>query len=195
MSSELESKELHVCMGLNSCKNSGYSGKNDCAGLGDCATAVNHPCHTLNSCKGQGACGIFGTTEEFCHPGENDCRYQGSCGVPILNSRFIAQGPNKGRSVWLLARARFEQKRDANKENYGEAPLPFGPTEDYVNKLRGTTGQNYSSCSQSGSRACSYSNDKALRAVEKDARVLNMNLKSKALMPDTLSTCPPKNEK
>ena len=130
-------KDLHVCMGLNSCKNLGYTGKNDCAGMGDCATAVGHPCHTLNSCKGQGGCGIFGTTEEFCHPGLNDCKYQGSCGVPILNSRFIAQGPNKGRSVWVLARARFEEQREAENKPYGMAPLPYGPTSEFVSKIKG----------------------------------------------------------
>ncbi|MEQ6123030.1 hypothetical protein AAON49_02370 [Pseudotenacibaculum sp. MALMAid0570] len=193
MSSELVTRELHVCMGLNSCKNAGYSGNNDCAGQGDCSTAVGHPCHTLNACKGQGGCGIFGTTEEFCHPGENDCRYQGSCGVPILNSRFMAQGPNKGRSVWLLARARFEQRRAANGESYGKAPLPYGPTEEFVNKLRGTTGKDYSSCAQSGSRSCSYINDKAERKKAADARVAKMEKESEKKMPDTLKTCPPNN--
>ncbi len=194
MSSELVSRELHVCMGLNSCKNAGYSGDNECAGQGDCSTAVEHPCHTLNACKGQGACGIFGTTEEFCHPGENDCRYQGSCGVPILNSRFMAQGPNKGRSVWLLARARFEEKRKANNQTFGEAPEPFGPTEEFVNKLRGTTGQNYSSCAQSGSRACSYINDKDKRKIAMEERVLKMEVESLEKLPDTLKTCPKNNE-
>ena len=194
MSSELVTRELHTCMGLNSCKNAGYSGNNECAGQGDCATAVAHPCHTLNACKGQGGCGIFGTSEEFCHPGENDCRYQGSCGVPILNSRFMAQGPNKGRSVWLLARARFEQKRKANGEKYETAPLPYGPTEEYVNTLRGTTGQNYSSCSQSGSRSCSYINDKEARKAAADARVRKMEEKSLKLLPETLKACPCDND-
>lgn len=188
--SELVTRELHVCMGLNSCKNAGYSGSNDCAGKGDCSTAVAHPCHTLNACKGQGACGIFGTTEEFCHPGENDCRYQGSCGVPILGSRFMAQGPNKGRSVWLLARARFEEKRTNNKLPFGDAPEPFGPSEEYVNTLRGTTGQNYSSCGQSGSRACSYINDKEKRNIAMKERVLKMEVESLEKLPETLSTCP-----
>ncbi len=181
-------------MGLNSCKNEGYSGNNDCAGKGDCATAVAHPCHTLNSCKGQGGCGIFGTSEEFCHPGENDCRYQGSCGVPILNSRFMAQGPNKGRSVWLLARARFEQKRNRNGEKYETAPLPYGPTEEYVNTLRGTTGKDYSSCSQSGSRSCSYINDKVARKAAADARVRKMEEESLEKLPETLKACPYSNE-
>lgn len=194
MASELVTRELHTCMGLNSCKNAGYSGSNECAGQGDCATAVGHPCHTLNACKGQGGCGIFGTSEEFCHPGENDCRYQGSCGVPILNSRFMAQGPNKGRSVWLLARARFEQKRNSSKQPFKAPPLPYGPTEEYVNDLRGTTGQNYSSCSQSGSRSCSYINDKDARKAAADARVRKMEEESKNKLPETLNACPPKYE-
>lgn len=188
--SELVTRELHVCMGLNSCKNAGYSGKNDCAGQGDCSTAVGHPCHTLNACKGQGGCGIFGTTEEFCHPGENDCRYQGSCGVPILDSRFMAQGPNKGRSVWLLARARFEEKREKNNQKFGDAPQKYGPSEDFVNELRGTVGQDYSSCGQSGSRSCSYANDKNVRKKEAQEGVKRMIDKSIAEMPNTLSTCP-----
>jgi hypothetical protein len=194
MSSELVTRELHTCMGLNSCQNTGYSGKNECAGKGDCATAVSHPCHTLNACKGQGGCGIFGTTEELCYPGENVCRYQGSCGVPILNSRFMAQGPNKGRSVWLLARARFEIKRTKNREEIGNSPLPFGPTEEFVNNLRGTTGKNYSSCAQSGSRACSYIDDKTERKIAADFRVAAMEVKSELLLPETLLTCPKDNE-
>ncbi len=188
--SHLEKKELHVCMGLNSCKNEGITKNNDCAGQGDCATAISHPCHTLNSCKGQGACGLFGTTEEFCHPGENDCRYQGSCGVPILASRFISQGPNKGRSVWLLARARFEEKRKGLEPKTGPSPEPFGPTQEYVNALPGMPYKVYSSCGQSGSRSCSYANDKKLRKIEADARVSIMNVESEALLPDTLKTCP-----
>jgi len=191
MSSELVTRELHVCMGLNSCKNAGYSSSNDCAGKGDCATAVGHPCHTLNACKGQGGCGIFGTTEEFCHPGENDCRYQGSCGVPILESRFMAQGPNKGRSVWLLARARFEEKRRAQGLEYGEPPLKYGPTNEFVNQLRGTKHQDYSSCGESGSRSCSYAADKDVRKKEAAFRVEEMAEKSKKLLNDTLNTCPP----
>ena len=189
--SELVTKELHVCMGLNSCKNAGYSGNNDCAGKGDCSTAVGHPCHTLNACKGQGGCGIFGTTEEFCHPGENDCRYQGSCGVPILSSRFIAQGPNKGLSVWQLARARFEERRAANNQPFGEAPQLYGPSNEYVNTIRGTSGKDYSSCAQSGSRDCSYASNPKERKKKATGRVLKMEQESAEKLPETLSTCPP----
>lgn len=182
-------KDLHVCMGLNSCKNLGVTGKNDCAGMGDCATAIGHPCHTLNSCKGQGGCGIFGTTEEFCHPGLNDCKYQGSCGVPILNSRFIAQGPNKGRSVWVLARARFEEQREADNKPYGQAPLPYGPTSEFVSKVTNQTGS-HSSCAQSGDRNCSYAAGPIERAKEAEERVLKMSKESAAKIAESISVCP-----
>jgi hypothetical protein len=183
--------ELHVCMGINSCKGMGYGGTNDCAGIGDCATAVGHPCHTLNECKGQGACGIFGTTEEFCHPGENDCRYQGSCGVPILDARFFSQGPNKGRSVWQLARKRFEEKRNAEGKPFGPPPAGiYGPSNDFINKLKNQpAGKDNSSCGNSGSRSCSYIADPIARKAAADARVLAVNKESAAKMDETLATC------
>lgn len=189
MSTEIKSTELHVCMGLNSCKQKGYSKTNDCAGKGDCATAVVHPCHTLNSCKGQGGCGIFGTTEEFARPGENDCKYQGSCGVPILNSRFIAQGPNKGLSVWLLARKRFEEKMTAQGKQFGNPPLPYGPTNDYVSQITGNV-YNHSSCGQSGDRSCSYEADPSKRVQDAQKRVFEISKKSKA----KFESSPPDNE-
>jgi hypothetical protein len=188
--SELVNRELHVCMGLNSCKNEGFSQNNDCAGTGDCSTAVGHPCHTLNECKGQGGCGIFGTTEEFCHPGQNECRYQGSCGVPILSSRFMAQGPNKGLSVWQLARIRFVEKRIENGEKYGDAPQPYGPSNDYLNTLHHTD-KDYSSCAQSGSRSCSYINNPAERKAAADLRVLKMEQESAVKLPQNLPNCKP----
>lgn len=184
-------KELHVCMGLNSCQNQGYSGKNDCAGMGDCSTIL-HPCHTLNECKGQGGCGLFGTTEEFCFPSQNDCRYQGSCGAPILDSRFIMQGPNRGTSVWQLARKRFEQKRAATNQPFGPPPAgPYGPSNDYVNQLKNTPGKDNSSCGQSGNRECSYIADPTARDEAAKQRVWEMAQNSAAKMPETLSTCPP----
>lgn len=183
--------ELHVCMGLNSCKGQGYTGKNDCAGMGECST-VSHPCHTLNECKGQGGCGLFGTTEEFCHPPENECRYQGSCGAPILNSRFIVQGPNKGRSVWQLARARFEEKRTASNQKFGAPPAgEFGPSNEYISELYGeTTVKDHSSCGQSGSRSCSYIQNKDAREAEAKANVEAMEENSHKEIDNTLSTCP-----
>ncbi len=184
--------ELHVCMGLNSCQNQGYSGTNACAGMGDCAT-VSHPCHTLNECKGQGGCGLFGTTEEFCFPSQNECRYQGSCGAPILDSRFVTQGPNRGNSVWQLARKRFEDKRAAAQQPVGPPPAgPYGPSNAYVNQLKGQpASQDNSSCGQSGSRACSYAADPRIRAVAARERVLAMAEASARNMPITLATCPP----
>ena len=183
-------KELHVCMGLNSCENKGYSGNNSCAGQGDCAT-ISHACHTLNDCKGQGGCGLFGTTTEFCTPGENSCKYQGSCGSPILASRYICQGPNKGRSVWQLARARFEERMQKEGKRIGKAPAgqEYGPTDEFVNTLRGTTGQDYSSCGQSGDRYCSYAFDPKVREQEREARRQQFMEESKQEMPNTLKTC------
>lgn len=186
-----EPQELHVCMGLNSCENKGVTNHNTCAGAGECAT-VHHACHVLNECKGQGGCGLFGTNDEVCHPGINDCKSQGSCGSPILSSRFIAQGPNKGKSVWILARKRFEQRMQNEGKTFKAAPIPeinipenisdeetailekeiealkilvqeknlsFGPTDDYLNNINNTTGQDYSSCGQSGNRFCSFGNN------------------------------------
>ena len=191
MENVLPPLELHVCMGLNSCQNQGYSGQNDCAGMGDCAT-VEHPCHTLNECKGQGGCGLFGTTEEFCFPSQNDCRYQGSCGAPILDSRFITQGPNRGTSVWLLARKRFEDKRVATGQPVGPPPAgPYGPSNDYVNQLKGLDpSHDNSSCGQSGSRACSYAANPLTRAIAAHERVRAMAEESARHMSTTLATCP-----
>jgi hypothetical protein len=186
-------KELHVCMGLNSCENLGFSRKNTCAGKGDCST-THHPCHTLNECKGLGGCGLFGTTEEFCYPTQNDCRFQGSCGAPILSSRFMAQGPNKGRSVWQLARKRFEEKRSATNQKFGTPPAgQFGPSNEYVGNLHKPMpiGDN-SACGQSGSRSCSYIADKTEREAVAKARVAAMELKSASEMNETLATCPPR---
>ncbi len=50
------SQEPHVCRGLNTCKGKAQSGKNDCAGQGDCATAKAHTCAGDNDCAGLGGC-------------------------------------------------------------------------------------------------------------------------------------------
>ena len=113
----------HACMGLNSCKASdrfgvaGASGPpgpglppNACAGQGYCSTATDHTCHVQNDCRDQGGCGLYGTGEELNRPGDNDCRSQGSCATPINAERFSTNGPNRGQSVWLRARAVFEEK-------------------------------------------------------------------------------------
>ncbi len=97
-----EKKEVHICRGLNSCKNLDATGKNACAGQGQCATAKAHTCHTANACKGQGGCGS--------KPGENDCKGKGSCGVP-LNDK-----------AWKIARKSFEARMKKAKKKFGPAP-------------------------------------------------------------------------
>ena len=109
---------LHACMGLNSCRGSdrfgldGPDGKgpNACAGQGFCATTADHTCHVQNDCRNQGGCGLYGTAEELDVPALNGCRSLGSCATPINAERFSTNGPNQGKSVWLRARAVFEQQ-------------------------------------------------------------------------------------
>jgi hypothetical protein len=135
----------HACMGLNSCAASDRFGTagapglgpNACAGQGYCSTATDHTCHVQNDCRDQGGCGLYGTGEEMNRPGENDCRSLGSCATPINAERFSTNGPNQGQSVWLRARAVFEEKWAAKREDLLEAqaaghipadqPLPETP--------------------------------------------------------------------
>lgn len=155
--------ELHACMGLNACKGHDVFGTNDCAGQGKCATQW-HSCHTLNNCKGQGGCGLYGTEEEQCRPGANDCAWQGSCGTPIPASRFITQGKNAGKSVWVLARQLFEERMKNANRNVASSPMPYGPTLEFLGSIvrksgsgagcGGTAGG--SSCGSSGAKDCSY---------------------------------------
>lgn len=112
--------ELHVCMGLNACKGHGLEGSGEMAGMGKCATA-QHVCHGGNNCRGQGGCGYSGSDLEQAKPGNQACAENGSCASPINVSRVSSAGPNKGKSVWKLARALFEQRMY-------EAGLPFGPS-------------------------------------------------------------------
>jgi hypothetical protein len=95
--------EPHACRGLNSCKDQGASGKNDCAGMGECATkSWEHSCSGQNDCKGQGGCGENAT--------QNDCKGKGGCHVPLM------------ASAWDKARQHFEDKmKEAGKE-VGAAP-------------------------------------------------------------------------
>ena len=138
-------------MGLNACKGHDYFGANDCAGRGKCATQ-RHYCHTLNDCRGQGGCGLFGSTEQFCRPGENDCAFQGSCGTPIPASRFVTQGPNKGQSVWQIARRLFEERMNSVNRTVGDSPMRYGPTIEWLKpNVDGTA-----SCGQSGDKLCSF---------------------------------------
>ena len=94
--------DLHICRGLNACKNLGASKSNACAGQGDCATAKAHSCHGLNECKGQGACGAA--------PGQNACKGQGGCGVPTKDK------------MWENARKHFEEVMKKADKKFGDAP-------------------------------------------------------------------------
>jgi hypothetical protein len=98
----LINQEKHICRGLNLCKGQGKGQKNECAGLGSCATAQKHACDGLNSCKGQGGCGEF--------PGQNACKGQGSCAVPLKDA------------TWAKARKKFEELLNADGKKFGPAP-------------------------------------------------------------------------
>jgi hypothetical protein len=124
-----EPRELHVCMGLNSCQGHDAEGQAPMAGMGSCST-VFHVCHGENDCRGQGGCGYLGSEAEQGKPGEQSCSKNGSCASPINVSRVSSGGQNKGKSVWKLARQRFEQRMY-------EAEMPFGPSpgEGYPDDL------------------------------------------------------------
>jgi hypothetical protein len=112
--------DLHVCMGLNSCRNQDKDRSAPMAGMGTCATSV-HVCHGDGACRGRGACGYAGPEFEQAHPGEQACRWNGSCASPINRSRVFSAGPYKGKSVWRTARNLFEARMY-------EAGLAFGPS-------------------------------------------------------------------
>lgn len=150
--------ELHACMGLNACKGHDVFGTNECAGSGQCATQW-HSCHTKNNCRGQGGCGLYGTTEEQCRPGENDCAWQGSCGTPIEAPRFVTQGPNKGSSVWILARKLFEERMEKANRNVRPSPMPYGPTIEFLKTIVTESGTLGYGCGWSGPRSCSYTTE------------------------------------
>lgn len=144
--------ELHACMGLNACKGHDRFGTNNCAGTGYCATAQAHTCHTLNNCKGQGGCGLYGSAEEQMLPGANECAWQGSCAVPIQAERFSTQGPNKGKSTWLLARQLFEERMAKANRTVGSSPYKCGPPQNWLVSVLGQ----YDSCGNSGDKRCSF---------------------------------------
>lgn len=140
--------ELHACMGLNACKGHDRWGTNSCAGTGQCATAATHSCHTNNNCRNQGGCGLYGSGEEqYQNPGNNDCAWQGSCAVPINAERFSTDGPNRGKSVWLRARALFEARMKKAQRQFGPSPMPKGPTGQW---LQDASGGSYTACGASG---------------------------------------------
>jgi hypothetical protein len=133
--------ELHVCMGLNACQGHDVTGTAPMAGMGQCAT-VSHICHGDNACRGQGGCGYAGIDVEQAKPGNQSCKWNGSCASPINVSRVSSAGPNKGNSVWKLARRIFE-------ERMYDAGVPFGPSpgEGYPDDLVPTY-ESYEECPQ-----------------------------------------------
>ena len=95
-------QEPHVCRGLNTCKGKGKGGKNDCAGMGQCATAKAHTCGGDNDCAGLGGCGE--------HPGENKCKGMGDCAVPLSDK------------AWATARKNYEAAMKKADKKFGDAP-------------------------------------------------------------------------
>ena len=102
--------EPHVCRGLNMCKGHGAGGKNDCAGLGQCASVAEHSCAGENECKGQGGCGEF--------PGQNACKGQGGCAIPLMDH------------AWTQARKDFEAAMKTAGKEVGPAPAKADVKKD-----------------------------------------------------------------
>jgi hypothetical protein len=98
-------QDPHVCRGINTCKNKGKGGTNDCAGQGHCATVKAHSCQGMNDCKGQGGCGE--------NPGENECKGKGGCAVPLDAGK---------KMTWQKARKRFEELMKKAGKTFGAAP-------------------------------------------------------------------------
>ena len=94
--------EVHLCRGLNSCKNQGAGKDNACAGQGTCATAAHHDCGSMNECKGLGGCGA--------DAGENACKGKGGCHVPLMEH------------AWEKGREKLEKKMTAEGKTLGAAP-------------------------------------------------------------------------
>jgi hypothetical protein len=161
----------HACMGLNSCQGQGRTRDNACAGQGYCSTALaynyanpqspmvsDHTCHVKNDCAGQGGCGLYGTAAEQDNPGANDCATLDSCATPINAERFSTDGPNRGKSVWLRARAVFTQNtwpelQKKNPKLPENPPLPhpnlfqYGPTIEWIQDY---SGEGMTACGSSG---------------------------------------------
>ena len=95
-------KDPHICCGLNTCKEHGKGAKNDCAGMGSCATAEAHGCAGTNACAGQG------------QTGTNACKGQGTCGVPVSGD------------AWKQARGSFEAAMKKAGRKFGAAPKECG---------------------------------------------------------------------
>jgi hypothetical protein len=95
-------KDPHICCGLNTCKGHGKGAKNDCAGMGSCATAEAHGCAGTNACAGQG------------ESGSNACKGQGTCGVPVSGD------------AWKAARGNFEAAMKKAGRKFNPAPKECG---------------------------------------------------------------------
>jgi hypothetical protein len=95
-------QEPHVCRGLNTCKGKDKDKKNDCAGMGNCATAKAHTCKGDNDCAGLGGCGE--------NPGDNKCKGEGGCNVPLADH------------AWSKARKSFEAAMKKANKKFGAAP-------------------------------------------------------------------------
>ena len=172
----------HACMGLNHCKGQGRMRGNDCAGQGYCSTALaynsadaehglvsDHQCHVTNQCKGQGGCGLYGTSDEQNAPGGNTCRSLGSCATPINAERFSTDGANRGKSVWVRARAVFTRDvwpgLDPKNGKHPTTPpavpgatdnpdlFQYGPTIEWMDASAGMTACGASGMSGAGSCA------------------------------------------
>jgi hypothetical protein len=94
-------KDPHLCCGLNTCKGHGKGGKNDCAGMGQCATAEAHACNGMNACAAQG-----GGDD----PGVNSCKGKGACSVPLAGDG------------WKKRRATFEAAMTKAGRKFGAPP-------------------------------------------------------------------------
>ena len=99
---EFKLSDPHICCGLNTCKGHGKDAKNECAGMGTCATAAAHGCAGTNDCAGQG------------ESGTNDCKGKGSCGVPVAGD------------PWKQARSSFEAAMKKAGKKFGAAPQGCG---------------------------------------------------------------------
>lgn len=170
----------HACMGLNGCKGQGRTRDNACAGQGYCSTALefnfadpnaplvsDHTCRVQNACAGQGGCGLYGTGEEQANPGANQCASLGCCATPINAERFSTDGINRGKSVWLRARAVFAEQTwpELRKKNTSlpaqppEPPHPelfqYGPTIEWIQEYSGKGMTACGASGMSGAGSCS----------------------------------------
>lgn len=133
-------KYPHSCQGLNSCKNQGASGHNDCAGAGTCATAVDHSCQYTNSCKLQGGCGYPGRNEageSAYNPNENTCANNGGCQSPISPKQYYNSGEYAGQTVWDVARKLFTERYE--KDTPDKTLKPVGEVTARRNAVHPTS--------------------------------------------------------